>query len=50
MYASQLLFSRTRPQVYSGIFFMPGGYRASVRNVPPEHPGQPEYDNVSLSR
>ncbi len=46
----QLLFFQDQPQVYSGIFFMPSGYRASVRNVPPSHPGQPEYNNVSLSR
>jgi peptide/nickel transport system substrate-binding protein len=46
----QLLFFQDPPQVYSGIFFMPSGYRTWVENVIPEHNGQPSYNNVWISR
>ena len=46
----QLLFLQDPPQVYSGIFFMPSGYRTWVENVIPEHNGQPSYNNVWISR
>ena len=46
----QLLFFQDPPQVYSGIFFMPSGYRDWVGGVPSEHPGMPYYANVWLSR
>ena len=46
----QLLFFQDPTQVYSGIFFNPSIYRTWVKNVPPEHPGQPAYNNVWMSR
>ena len=46
----QRAFMSDPPQVYSGIFFMPSAYRTWVHNVPPEHPGSPQYTNVWISR
>ena len=46
----QLLFFQDPPQVYSGIFFMPSGFRTWVENVVPEHNAIPLYNNVWLSR
>ena len=46
----QLLFFQDPPQVYSGIFFMPSGYRTWVENQEPEHPAMPYYSNLWLSR
>ena len=46
----QQAFMEDPPQVYSGIFFMPSAYRTWVHNVPPEHPGSPQYTNVWMSR
>jgi peptide/nickel transport system substrate-binding protein len=46
----QLLFFQDPPQIYSGIFFMPSGYRTWVKNQAPEHPGMPYYTNLWIDR